>query len=130
MSTICTNPFRLPKNGLKGVKLVSKMDGKKWNMDFCLEDSIRKNRTTFSDVPLLPEIFCWNDPKSRVTYIVQPDFPETFCKMINSVYVFFFQHKLTSDSGFLKMSNNDKNQIPLLVPIALNLFFLAYDTDK
>ena len=50
--------------------------------------------------------------------------------MVNSVYVFFFQHKLTSDSGFLKMSNNNKNQIPLLVPIALNLFFLAYNTDK
>ena len=106
------------------------MDGKKWNMNFCLEDSVRKNRTTFSDVPLLPEIFCWNDPKSRVTYIFQPDFPEMFCKMINSVNVFFFQHNLTSDSGFLKMSNNNKNQIPLLVPIALNLFFLAYDTDK
>ena len=59
-------------------------------MNFCLEDSIRKNRTTFSDVPLLPEIFRWNDPKSRVTYIFQPDFPETFCKMVNSVYVFFF----------------------------------------
>ena len=26
--------------------------------------SVRKNRTTFSDVPLLPEIFWWNDPKS------------------------------------------------------------------
>ena len=51
-------------------------------------------------------------------------------KMVNSVYVFFFQHKLTSDSGFLKISNNNKNQIPLLVPIALNLFFLAYDTYK
>ena len=36
-------------------------------MNFCLEDSIRKNRTTFSDVPLFPEIFRWNDPKSRVT---------------------------------------------------------------
>ena len=77
MSTICTNPFRLSKNGLKGVKLVSKMDGKKRNVNFCLEDFNRKNRTTFSDVPMLAEIFRWNDPKSRVTYIFQPDFPET-----------------------------------------------------
>ena len=128
MSTICTNPFHLPKNGHKGVKLVSKMDGKKWNINFCLEDSIRKNRTTFSDVPLLPDIFRWNDPKSRVPYIFQPNLPETFCKMVNSLFVVFFQHKLTSDSGFLKMSN--KNQIPLLVPIASNLFFLACSTDK
>ena len=42
---------------------------------------------------------------------------------------FFFQHKLTSDSGLLKMSNV-KNQIPLLAPIVLNLFFLAYNTGK
>ena len=34
----------------------------------------------------------------------------------------FFQHKLTSDSGFLKMSNNNKNQIPLLVPIACQIY--------
>ena len=39
----------------------------------------KKNiRTTFSDVPLLPEIFCWNDPKSLVPFTLQPDFPETF----------------------------------------------------
>ena len=35
---------------------------------------------TFSDVPLLPEIFLWNDQKSRVSFTSQPDFPETFCK--------------------------------------------------
>ena len=34
--------------------------------------------TTFSDVPLLPEIFYWNDPKSPVPFTLQPDFPETF----------------------------------------------------
>ena len=34
----------------------------------------------FSDVPLLPEIFLWNDQKSRVPFTSQPDFPETFCK--------------------------------------------------
>ena len=35
---------------------------------------------TFSDVPFLPEIFLWNDQKSRVPFTSQPDFPETFCK--------------------------------------------------
>ena len=61
--TICTNQFHLPENGREGLKLVSKMALKKWNTNFCLEYSIRKNRTTFSDVPLLLEIFCWEDPK-------------------------------------------------------------------
>ena len=36
---------------------------------FCLENS-----TTFSDVPLLLEIFCWNDPKRRVPFTFQLDF--------------------------------------------------------
>ena len=26
------------------------------------------------------ENFCWNDPKSRVSFTSQPDFSETFCK--------------------------------------------------
>ena len=34
--------------------------------------------TTFSDVPLLPEIFRWNNQKSHVSFTFQPDFPETF----------------------------------------------------
>ena len=40
----------------------------------------RKNRTIFSEIPLLPEIFLWNDPESRAQFTFQPDFPETFCK--------------------------------------------------
>ena len=39
-----------------------------------------KNRTTFSDVPLLPEIFRWIHPKGRVTFTFQQDIPETFCE--------------------------------------------------
>ena len=35
-------------------------------------------RSTFSDAPLLPEIFCWNDPKSLVPFTFRLDFPETF----------------------------------------------------
>ena len=37
-------------NGREALKLVSKMALKKWNTNFCLEYSVRKNRTTFSDV--------------------------------------------------------------------------------
>ena len=55
--TICTNQFHLPKNDREGLKLVSKIALKKSNTNFRLEYSVRKNRTTFSDVPLLPEIF-------------------------------------------------------------------------
>ena len=56
--TICVNQFHfLPKNDREGLKLIPKM--KKWNTNFRLEYmySVQKNKTTFSDVPLLPEIF-------------------------------------------------------------------------
>ena len=41
--------------------------------------SIGKNTTTTSDVPLLSEIFRWEDLKSRVPFTFLPDFPENFC---------------------------------------------------
>ena len=78
--TICTNQFHLTKNDRKGLKPVSKMALKPWNTNFRLEYLIRKNRTTFSDVPLLPEIFRWNYQKSRVPFTFQPNVPETFCQ--------------------------------------------------
>ena len=31
-------------------------------------------------VPLLPKIFHWNDPKSRVPFTFQPEFLESCCK--------------------------------------------------
>ena len=40
-------------------------------MNFHLEYSVQKNRTTFTEVPLLPEIFCWNDPKSQLPLAFQ-----------------------------------------------------------
>ena len=77
----CTNKFHLPKNNLEGLKLVSKMDLKKWDSNVRLEYSVRKNKPTFSDAPLLSEIFRWKDPKSCVPFNFQSaDFPETFCK--------------------------------------------------
>ena len=52
---------------------------KEWNLNFRLEHSHRENRTSFSDVPLLPEIFRWNaDPKSLVLFTFQPEFSELF----------------------------------------------------
>ena len=77
---ICRNHFHLPENGRGGLKLVSKMALKKWNTNFPLEYSIRKNRTTFSDVPLLLEIFRWEDPNSRLPFTFQPDFQDNSCK--------------------------------------------------
>ena len=43
---------------------------------FCPE----KQDLTFSDVLLFPEIFGWNDPKSRAPITFHPDFPENFGK--------------------------------------------------
>ena len=63
----------------EGLKLVSNMALKKRNTNFRLECCFRKNRTTFSDVPLFPEIFRWNDPKSSVPFSFQPGFPEIVC---------------------------------------------------
>ena len=72
--TICTNQIHLPENDREGLKPVLKLTLKKWNTNFRLEYSARKNKTTFSDVSLLLQIFRWNDPKSRVPFTFQPDF--------------------------------------------------------
>ena len=48
--------FIFRKHDREGVKMASSMTLKKWNTNFRLEHSVRKNRTTFSDVPLLSEI--------------------------------------------------------------------------
>ena len=87
---ISTNQFHLPKNGREGLNMVSNMAMKKWNTTFRREHSVRRNRTTFSDVPLLPNVFRWNDRKSRLLFIFsktifQPEVPETFCKMVNNL---------------------------------------------
>ena len=65
---------RRPDTGIK--------DGfeEEMNTNFRLQYSIRKNRTTFSEIPLLSEIFRWNDSESRIPFIFQLDFPETCCK--------------------------------------------------
>ena len=42
--------------------------------EFRLKHSVRKNRTSFSEIPLLAEIFYRKDPKSRVPFPFQQDF--------------------------------------------------------
>ena len=80
--TICSNQFLSLKNGQEcpKLKLVSKMGSNKWTTTFSLENSVRKNRTTISDVSLLSKINPWNDTKSRVPFSFQPDFSEFFYK--------------------------------------------------
>ena len=54
---ICTRQSHLTEDGREGLKLVSKIALKKWNTNFRLEYSDRENRTTFSEILLLPESF-------------------------------------------------------------------------
>ena len=75
---------------------------KKWNSNFRLQQSVRKNRTTFWDVPLPREIFRWNDPKSRVPFTFQPDFPETFFKLWTILF-FFIQIKAKNKYAYRKL---------------------------
>ena len=50
-------PFEQISSIYRKTTAVSKMALKKWNTNFRLEHSVRKNRTTFSNVPLVTEIF-------------------------------------------------------------------------
>jgi len=68
--TIWTNPRR-PETGTK--------EGfKKMEHEFLFGIFHPEKQATFSDVSLLPEIFRWNDPRSRVPFTFQPGFTETF----------------------------------------------------
>ena len=40
--------------------------------------------TTFSEVSFIPENLQWNEPKSRVRFISQPEFPDFFGKWTTS----------------------------------------------
>ena len=86
---ICTNQFHLKIYGRQGLRLELKMVLKKWNTNFRLEHSVRKNRTAFPDVPSLPESSRWNDPKSRAPCSFQLDFPENFWILVNNLTVLY-----------------------------------------
>lgn len=49
---------------MEGLKLLSKIALKKWNKNFHLEHSEWKNRTTYSEILLLPEISNWMKRKT------------------------------------------------------------------
>ena len=79
--TICTNQFhyftgkrpRRPETGIK--------DGfEKMEHKFPFGIFHSEKQDYLLDVPLLLGIFCWEEPKSRVSFTFQPEFPENFCK--------------------------------------------------
>ena len=45
----------------------------------------RENGTTFSGIPFILENFQWNEPKSRVPFTSQQEFPEFFGKWKTSL---------------------------------------------
>ena len=47
-----------------------------WEHKFPSESFQRENRTTFSELPFIPEIFKWNEPKTCVPFTSQLEFPE------------------------------------------------------
>ena len=67
---ICTNQLQLPKNGRERLKPVSKTGFEETEQGFPFGTFQRgkQNRTTFLEVPLLPEVLHRNDPKSHVPF--------------------------------------------------------------
>ena len=69
---MCTNQLHLPKNSRERLKLVLIKDGFE-EIEHEFPFGTFQNRTTFSDVSLLPEIFHRNDPKGRALFTFQPN---------------------------------------------------------
>ena len=81
--TIYTNKVNLPKNGRGGLKLVSNGGFEEMEHEFPFERfRPEKNRTTFSDFQLLPEIFRWNNPRRFVPFLT--GFSGNFLKMVTN----------------------------------------------
>ena len=87
--TICANQLHLPKNDREGLKLFLKMALNKCNTNFRLEYSVRKNRTTFSNVPLLR----WNDPKCHVHLLSKGIFRKRFVNSTRPFFSFLFENR-------------------------------------
>ena len=77
---VFTNQFQLPKKRPRRPQTSIKDGVEEMEHEFPFGVFRPGNRTTFSDVPLLPEIFRWNDSMTIETFSFPPDFPETFCK--------------------------------------------------
>ena len=81
--TIYTNQVNWLKNGRRGLKLVSNGGFEEMEHEFPFERfRPEKNRTTFSDFQLLPEIFRWNDPRRFVPFLT--GFSGNFLKMVTN----------------------------------------------
>ena len=92
--TICANQLHLPKKDREGLKLFLKMALNKCNTNFRLEYSVRKNRTTFSDVPLLR----WNDPKCHVHLLSKRIFRKRFVNSKQPFFSFSFRKSMSMRS--------------------------------
>ena len=66
------------KNGRESIKLISKVALKKWNKNF--RETFRLEKQDYLFRCSITGNFRRNDPKSRVPFTFQSDFPETFCK--------------------------------------------------
>ena len=62
---------------------------------FLSESFHRENRTTFSEVPFIPEIFQWDEPKTCVPFSSQPEFPEFLGKWKTPLVYLAFRAKIT-----------------------------------
>ena len=56
------------KNGREGLDLESKMALRKSNTNFRFENSIQKNKTTCSDLPLHPEIYQFSTNVTKMSF--------------------------------------------------------------
>ena len=68
------------KKSREGLELVSKLKNGQMEHKFPFGIPDRENGSTFSDVPFIWEIFRWDEPKWRVPFTAQPEFPGFFCK--------------------------------------------------
>ena len=85
------NPGRLKDRERSGTSDKNKKDEKsvlKWHTNFPLGSFHLENGTTFSEIPFIPDNFQWNEPKSRVPFKSQPQFPEFFGKWKTSFLTF------------------------------------------
>ena len=91
----------------ESLKLVPKMALKKWNTNFRLEHSVRKNRTTFLDFPLFLGIFQWDEPTKRVPFTAEPEIPEIWTKWKAP---FVSAQRLTSESPICRMCGKKRRK--------------------
>ena len=68
------------ENGRGSTKPILKIRLEEEEPEFLFKHSYPRNRATFSHVPLLLEIYHWDNTKSRMPFTLLPGFRETFCK--------------------------------------------------